>query len=80
MKVDVDVYIHDDEVQIQFDEKYNFTYERQEVEDVIVKYYMKEFEEVIYKDFDSSPYEITFSVDLDYIDKNRLYRIISENL
>ena len=41
---------------------------------------MKEFEEVIYKDFDSSPYEITFSVDLDYIDKNRLYRIISENL
>lgn len=80
MKVEVDVYVFDKEVQIQFDESFTFTYDRYEVEQLIVKEFYNEFEEIIARDWDSNPYEPDFSVELEYIDKNRLYRIIQENL
>ena len=80
MKVDGDVYVYDKEVQIQFDESFTFTYDRYEVEELLIKEFYDEFEDLIAENFDSNPYDPEFSIDIDYIDKNRLYRIISENL
>ena len=80
MKVEVNVYVHDKEVQVVFDDTFTFTYDRMEVEDAIIEHYFKKFEDVIYKDEDSSPYEVTFRVDLEHIKEHELYRIIQETL
>jgi hypothetical protein len=51
-----------------------------EVEDAIIEHYFKKFEEVISKDDDSSPYEVTYRVDLEHIKEHELYRVIQETL
>jgi hypothetical protein len=51
-----------------------------EVEDAIIEHHFKKFEEVISKDEDSSPYEVTYRVDLEHIKEQELYRVIQETL
>jgi hypothetical protein len=80
MKVEVNVYVHDKEVQVVFDDTFILSYDRQELEDAIIEHYFKKFEEVISKDEDSSPYEVTYRVDLEHIKEHELYRIIQETL
>jgi hypothetical protein len=80
MKVEVNVYVHDKEVEIVFDDTFILSYDRQELEDAIIENHFKKFEEVIYKDQDSSPYEVTYRVDLEHIKEHELYRIIQETL
>jgi hypothetical protein len=80
MKVEVNVYVHDKDVEIVFDDTFILSYDRQELEDAIIEHYFKKFEEVISKDDDSSPYEVTYRVDLEHIKEHELYRIIQETL
>jgi hypothetical protein len=80
MKVEVNVYVHDKEVEIVFDDTFILSYDRQELEDAIIEHYFKKFEEVISKDEDSSPYEVTYRVDLEHIKEHELYRVIQETL
>jgi hypothetical protein len=80
MKVEVNVYVHDKEVEIVFDDTFILSYDRQELEDAIIENHFKKFEEVIYKDQDSSPYEVTYRVDLEHIKEHELYRVIQETL
>jgi hypothetical protein len=80
MKVEVNVYVLDKEVEVVFDHTFTCTYDRMEVEDSIIEHYFKKFEEVISKDEDSSPYEVTYRVDLEHIKEQELYRIIQETL
>jgi hypothetical protein len=80
MKVEVNVYVHDKEVEIVFDDTFILSYDRQELEDAIIENHFKKFEEVIFKDEDSSPYEVTYRVDLEHIKEHELYRIIQETL
>jgi hypothetical protein len=80
MKVEVNVYVHDKEVQVVFDDSFTFIYDRMELEDAIIENHFKKFEEVISKDEDSSPYEVTYRVDLEHIKEHELYRIIQETL
>ena len=80
MKVDVNVYVKDKEVEIVFDDTFILSYDRQELEDAIIENYFKKFEEVIYKDQDCTPYEPTYRVDLEHIKENELFRIIQETL
>jgi hypothetical protein len=80
MKVEVNVYVHDKEVEIIFDDTFILSYDRQELEDAIIENHFKKFEEVIFKDEDSSPYEVTYRVDLEHIKEHELYRVIQETL
>ena len=80
MKVEVNVYVYDKEVEIVFDDTFILSYDRQELEDAIIENHFKKFEEVISKDQDSSPYEVTYRVDLEHIKEHELYRIIQETL
>jgi hypothetical protein len=80
MKVEVNVYVYDKEVEIVFDDTFILSYDRQELEDAIIENHFKKFEEVIYKDQDSSPYEVTYRVDLEHIKEHELYRVIQETL
>jgi hypothetical protein len=80
MKVEVNVYVHDKEVEIIFDDTFILSYDRQELEDAIIENHFKKFEEVISKDQDSIPYEVTYRVDLEHIKEHELYRVIQETL
>ena len=80
MKVEVNVYVYDKEVEIVFDDTFILSYDRQELEDAIIENHFKKFEEVISKDQDSSPYEVTYRVDLEHIKEHELYRVIQETL
>jgi len=80
MKVEVKVYVHDKEVEIVFDDTFILSYDRQELEDAIIENHFKKFEEVISKDDDSSPYEVTYRVDLEHIKEHEIYRVIQETL